>query len=103
MAKASKKMSGVQKWKDHSSNPDRGGYQIAHNWAVTGLISLFSERYIFWPVLCRLISGKINPSEYVATKEGIRPANIWDVAIGIIFQMAPFYIITHNLLVVKKI
>jgi hypothetical protein len=90
VAKASKKMTGVQKWKDHSSNPDRDGYQIAHNWAVIGLISRFCERYICWPILCRLISGKRNPFEYVAANEGIRPANIWDTATALIFHMASF-------------
>lgn len=76
IAKASKKMAGVQKWKEHSSNPDRLGYQIAHNWAVIALISHFYRKYISWPILCRLVSGKKNPCEYVATEEGIRPADI---------------------------
>ena len=87
IAKASKKMAGVQKCKEHSSNPDRLGYQIAHNWAVIALVSHFYRRYISWPILCRLVSGKKNPCEYVATEEGIRPADIWDTAIALIFQM----------------
>jgi len=63
IAKASKKMAGVQKWKEHSSNPDRGEYQIAHHWAVVALVSHFCKRYISWPILCRLVSGKKNPCE----------------------------------------
>ena len=31
VSKASKKMHGVQRWKDYSSNPDRGGYIFGHN------------------------------------------------------------------------
>jgi len=86
IAKASKKMAGVQRWKEHSSNPDRGGYQIAHHWAVIALVSHFYKRYISWPILSRLISGKKNPCEYVATEKGIRPANTWDTAIALILQ-----------------
>jgi len=90
VAKASKKMVGIQKWKDTSSNPDRGGYRIAHNWALIGLISRFRERYIFWPALCKLIPGKKNPCEYVVTEDGPRPATIWDTATALVFQIVSF-------------
>jgi len=39
--KAGKKIHGVQKWKDRSSNPDRGGYILGHNWSILGLLFPF--------------------------------------------------------------
>jgi len=81
VAKASKKMTGVQKWKDHSSNPDHDGYQAAHNWAVIGLISHFCERYICWLILCRLISGKEEslptPSRGYQQDDGAGRRTVW--------------------------
>ena len=80
--KASKKMMGVQKWKDHSSNPDRGGYLFGHNWAILGLLTPFRGRWLCFPILARLIPGKKNPSHFVATPEGLRPADFWDVTVS---------------------
>ena len=48
IAKASKKMLGVQKWK----NSDYGAYQIGHHWAIGGILWLWSAFYhltIFLP------------------------------------------------------
>lgn len=86
-AKASKKMPGVQKWKDHSGNPDRGGYITGHHWAIAGLISRLANRFLCWPVLTRMISGKSNPSHYVSTPEGLRPMNFWDSVIAMVLQV----------------
>jgi len=59
--------------------------------SITGILTKYlSFWYNFWPILCRLISGKKNPCEYVVTKEGLRPANTRDAAIALIFQMASF-------------
>lgn len=85
-AKASKKMINVQKWKDHSGNPDRGEYIVGHHWAVAGLISRFAGRFLCWPILTRIISGKKNPSVYVSTPEGLRPETFWDSVIAIVLQ-----------------
>lgn len=40
-AKASKKMIGVQKWYDNENN-----CIIGHHWAIAGLISRFTNRFI---------------------------------------------------------
>ena len=89
-AKASKKMIGVQKWKDHSGNPDRGEYIIGHQWAIAGFISRFTDRFLCWPVITRLISGKKNPSVYVSTPEGLRPETFWDAVIAVVRQTKDF-------------
>lgn len=89
-AKASKKMTGVQKWKDHSGNPDRGEYIIGHQWAIAGFISRFTDRFLCWPVITRIISGKKNPSVYVATPEGLRPETFWDAVIAVVRQTKDF-------------
>jgi hypothetical protein len=89
-AKASKKMIGVQKWKDHSGNPDRGEYIIGHQWAIAGFISRFTDRFLCWPVLTRLISGKKKPSVYVSTPEGLRPETFWDAVIAVVLQAKDF-------------
>ena len=80
--KASKKMLGVQKWKDHSGNPDRGGYLFGHNWAILGLLSPFRGRWLCFSILARLIPGQKNPAQFVSTPEGLRPADFWDVTVS---------------------
>jgi len=80
--KASKKMMGVQKWKDHSSNPDRGGYLFGHNWAILGLLTPFCGRWLCFPILARLIPGQKNPSQFVARPKGLRQADFWDVTVS---------------------
>jgi len=86
-AKASKKMTGVQKWKDHSGNPDRGSYITGHHWAIAGLISRLANRFLCWPILTRMISGKTNPSHYVSTPDGLYPMTFWDSVIAMVLQV----------------
>jgi hypothetical protein len=88
--KATKKMVGTQKWKDHSGNPDHGEYIIGHQWAIAGLVSRFANRFLCWPILTRMISGKKNPSHYVCSPEGLRPMTFWDSALAIILQARAF-------------
>jgi hypothetical protein len=85
-AKSSKKMIGIQKWKEHSSNPDRGEHVIGHHWAIAGLISRFNDRFLCWPIITRMISGKKNPSHYVSTSDGLRPETFWDSVIAVAIQ-----------------
>jgi hypothetical protein len=85
-AKSSKKMIGIQKWKEHSSNPDRGEHIIGHHWAIAGLISRFNDRFLCWPIITRMISGKKNPSHYVSTPKGLRPETFWDSVIAVAVQ-----------------
>lgn len=89
--KSSKRMMGVQKWKDHSGNSDRGGHIVGHNWAIGALISCFGDRFLSWPICCRLISGKVNPFCFIAAEDGtIRRANIWDIVRAVPYQMVFF-------------
>jgi len=91
IAKSSKKMIGVQKWKDHSSNPDRGEYITGHHWAIAGFISSFLDRFLCWPMVCRLICGEKEPFLFIATQDGkLRRGRIWDVAVALVHQIATF-------------
>jgi len=69
----SRKMPGVQFWEDHSGNSDRGGRIFGHQWSIIGLIAHHAERYLFFPVLSQLISGRLNPACHIATPEGAMP------------------------------
>ena len=66
IAKASRKMFGVQNWHDSSSNPDRGSTIRGHHWGVFALVSRWQERWLSWPVLVRLITtrGQWKQSEH---------------------------------------
>ena len=59
IAKNGYRMLGIQKWKDHSDNADRGERIRGHHWALVGLISYSQHwrRYLCFPVLMQLISG----------------------------------------------
>jgi hypothetical protein len=81
-SKASKKMIGIQKWRDRSSNPNRGGYIFGHNWAILGFLFPFLRGWLSFPILARLIPGQKNPSHFVATPEGLRSADFWDVTVS---------------------
>jgi hypothetical protein len=86
VAKASRKMLGVQPWKDSSGNPDRGGHLRGHHWALGALLSRHQGRWLAWPVLTRLLSGQLNPACFVAGREGIRPATVWDGTVALVRQ-----------------
>lgn len=87
VAKASRKMIGVQRWKDSSGNPDRGGYLRGHHWALGALLSRHQGHWLAWPVLTRLLSGQQNPACFVAGPEGIRPATLWDGVVALVRQL----------------
>lgn len=87
VAKAAQKMNGVQRWKDSSSNPDRGPYLRGHHWAVGALLSRRRDRWLAWPVLTRLLSGQRRPFCFVVGPEGIRPATLWDGALALVRQV----------------
>jgi DDE superfamily endonuclease len=57
VAKTAKRMLGVQKWKDHSDNADRGGYLVGHHWNLVGLLSPWESRWLCWPLVMRLVPG----------------------------------------------
>lgn len=90
VAKNGRKMSGIQLWKDHSGNADRGEKLKGHHWSILGLISVekTSQRYWCWPTKMRLISGKLKPFQFIVDPKGIaRRADFWDGVIPLIFQL----------------
>ena len=90
LAKNGQNMSGVQLWKDHSGNADRGEILKGHHWGLLGLIGWEqrSQRYWCWPLKMRLISGKLNPFQFIVDPEGeARRANFWDGVIPLILDL----------------
>ena len=57
VAKTATRMVGVQKWKAHSDNADRGAYLVGHHWNLVGLISPWGTRWLCWPLVVRLVPG----------------------------------------------
>ena len=72
----------ARRWKDYSSNPDRGGYIFGHYWSILGLLYPFSGRWLCFSIIARLISGKNNPLLFVSTLKGLRPTNFWNVTVS---------------------
>ena len=90
IAKNGGRMPGVQFWKDHSGNADRGEHIRGHHWAILGLIA-FSQvwgRFLCLPLLMQLISGQLNPFMFVVNPQGVATlATIWDSVLPLIFQL----------------
>jgi hypothetical protein len=87
--KEGKQMPGVQNWHDSSENADRGETVRGHHWMLGALLSRCGERFLAWPLVARLVSGKKNPCTWIGTAEGeLRPATIWDAAFAVVFSMA---------------
>lgn len=90
IAKNGNRMLGIQKWKDHSDNADRGERIRGHHWALVGLISYSQQwkRYLCFPVLMQLISGQLNPSLIMVDPAGIATlATIWDSIHPLLYQL----------------
>ena len=90
VAKNGKKMPGIQLWKDHSGNADRGSKLKGHHWGILGLISWEKtrKRYWCWVMKMRLISGKLNPCQLIVDPQGVaRRADFWDGVIPLILQL----------------
>lgn len=86
IAKQGKKMISIQKWHDHSSNADRGSSILGHHWGILGLICYTPIRYICFPLITRLISGKKNIEQWISGPEGVRPMNFWDCTLSLIYE-----------------
>jgi hypothetical protein len=90
IAKNGKRMSGVQNWHDHSGNADRGERLKGHHWAILGLISFhqISQRYWCLVTKMRLISGKLNPFQFIVDHDGVaRRATFWDGVIPLMIEL----------------
>ncbi|ABR47725.1 hypothetical protein Amet_2268 [Alkaliphilus metalliredigens QYMF] len=88
IAKNSKKIPGIQKWNNHSGNADKGKYIVGHHWGALGIVGSFlSNRFLCFPLIFRLISGRLNPSQWMSDAEGIATSmNCWDNAHAALFQ-----------------
>ena len=90
IAKNGFKMPGVQKWKDYSGNADRGDSIRGHHWALLGLIAFSPlwSRYLCFPLLMQLISGQLNPCQFIVDPNGVATlATFWDCVLPLIWQL----------------
>jgi hypothetical protein len=90
IAKNGHKMLGIQRWKEHSDNADRGDRIRGHHWAIVGLIGFSQkwERYLCFPLLMQLISGQLNSSLIMVDPQGVATlATIWDSVHPLIYQL----------------
>lgn len=87
-AKSSKKVLGIQKWANHSGNPDAGDYLVGHQWGVLGVITKVNTRYISLLISFRLITGKLSSCQWKCTVGGqAESVKIWDISHAQIFQL----------------
>lgn len=89
ISKTKGRMAGVQKWRDHSGNPDRGEYLVGHHWALAGLLGVSAVAGVLcFPLLAGLISGHLNPLGFVvnAAGEAVRP-NFWDAVCPLLTRL----------------
>jgi hypothetical protein len=87
------RMPGVQKWHDHSGNPDRGSPLVGHHWALAGLLgaTYLAGKWtpLCWPVLANLIPGNTNPFGFVVTPAGVAQAmTFWDAVCPLIAPLS---------------
>ena len=78
------KMPGVQKWHDHSGNPGHGESLVGHHWALIGLVSAWGTGYLCWPLLARLLPGRLNPLGFVAGAEGVQRLDFGGVVVALV-------------------
>ena len=93
VAKNGRAMPGVQAWRDHSGNADRGERIRGHHWALLGLIGFSTTwgRYLCFPLLLRLISGRLNPCQWMVDPQGgTTRATFWDCVLPLIWQLRQF-------------
>lgn len=89
VAKVKGRMLGVQTWREHSENPDRGTQVTGHQWMLGGLLAKLGDRWRGFPVWSRLVSGKQQPSHFVVSPDGqAHRMSIWETAIAMISQAA---------------
>jgi hypothetical protein len=88
IAKSSKKILGIQKWNNHSGNPDAGEYLTGHHWGVLGIIGKIKNRYIAFLISFRLVTGKLSNCQWKCNRDGeLAPSKIWDISHAQIFQL----------------
>lgn len=90
VAKNGRRMLGVQAWQDHSGNADRGDRIRGHHWAVLGLLAFSSpwSRYVCFPLLMQVISGQLNPCQFMVDPAGVVTlATFWDCVLPLVWQL----------------
>jgi hypothetical protein len=89
VAKVKGRMLGVQTWRQHSENPERGTQVTGHQWLLGGLLTQLGERWRCFPVWSRLVSGKQHPSHFVVSPEGeAHRMSLWETTLAMISQAA---------------
>jgi len=95
VAKVKGRMLGVQKWREHSQNPDRGMQVVGHHWMFGGLLTKLGDQWRCFPIWSHLVSGKQHPSHIVVPdntqlkedeKKPAHPMSIWETAIAMVLQ-----------------
>lgn len=87
IAKVKGRMAGVQRWREHSTNPDRQTQVTGHQWMLGGLLTQFGTQWRCLPIWSQLVSGKQTPSHFVVSVTGeVRPMTIWDTAVAVMLQ-----------------
>jgi DDE superfamily endonuclease len=86
IAKTAKRMLGVQKWKDHSDNADRGAYLVGHHWNLVGLISPWGARWLCWPLVMRLVPGLKGARQWLVG-DAVEPMTFWDAALAVLLEV----------------
>ena len=86
VAKTSTRMVGVQTWKDHSNNADRGASLVGHHWNLVGLISPWGARWLCWPLVMRLVPGLQGARQWIVGAT-VEPMSFWDAAIAAILEV----------------
>ena len=89
VAKTTTRMVGVQKWKDHSDNADRGTYLVGHHWNLVGLISPWGTRWLCWPLVMRLVPGLKGARQWIVG-DAIALMSFWDAAIAAILEVTRY-------------
>ena len=92
VSKAQGKMPGVQKWHDHSSNPDRGEYIVGHHWAIVALLGATTLTgqltTLCFPILANLISGNTNPLGFIVNTQGVAQVmDFWSSVCPLVAQL----------------
>src|SRR5215831_4100294 len=86
VAKTATRMVGVQKWKDHSDNADRGAYLVGHHWNLVGLISPWETRWLCWPLVMRFVPGLKGARQWIVG-DTVELMSFWDAAIAAILEV----------------
>lgn len=90
LLKNSKKVIGIQKWRNHSGNADAGEYIIGHHFGILALVGKFlNGRFLSFPLIFRLIVGKSTPCQWICANEGSPSLmDFWCTAHAVIRQFA---------------